>query len=202
MKGKLRGMVYAAVGSLLCCLVMGCATASQKVTVLYQPVVHDGSGSGELYLAGATGTAGHAEVQWVVGTVKNNDGEPLGDIVSPVAPTDLVMDAFRQELTAAGYTTKLVGSLPQGGAKGIVVTGTDIRLEEVSSLVKAEGTSRVKVSVEVWKQGSVVKKLDYEVRISDFAVKDREELLPAILQKALQGVMTQAVPEVIKALGM
>lgn len=201
MKRNRRGMVCAAVSSLLCCLVMGCATASQKVTVLYQPVVHDGTGTGELYLAGATGSAGHADVQWIVGTVKNNDGEQVGDIVSPVAPADLVMDAFRQELAAAGYTTKLVGSLPQGAAKGIVVTGTDIHLEEVSSFIKAEGTSRVKVSVEVWKQGQVVKKLAYEARISDFAVKDRDELLPTTLQKALQEIMKQAVPEIIKVLG-
>lgn len=196
-----RKIVRGAVGLLFALLVAGCATTNQKVTVLYQPVVHDGTGAGELYLAGTGRSAGHADIQWVVGTVKNSDEEPVGDIVSPIASADLVTDAFKQELAAAGYTTNLVGSLPQGTAKGIVVTGADIHLEEVSSLIKAEGTSRVKVSVEVWRQGRVVKKLAYEERISDFAVKDRDQLLPTILQKALQEIMKQAVPEIIKVLG-
>lgn len=196
-----RGVAYAVAGSLLFGFMMGCAAANQKVTVLYQPVVHDVTGAGELYLAGAKGSAGQTDIQWVVGTVKNSAGEPVGDIVLPIAPADLVMDAFKQEFTAAGYSTSLVGLLPQGIAKGIVVTGAEIHMEEVSSLIKAEGTSRVKVSVEVWKQGRVVKKLAYEARISDFAVKDRDQLLPDTLQKALQEIMKQAVPEVIKVLG-
>jgi hypothetical protein len=201
MKRNWRGMLYAVVGSLFCGLTMECATANLKVTVLYQPVVHDGTGAGELYLAGAGGSASPAGVQWILGTVKDSDGEPRGDIVSPIDPADLVMDAFRQELAAAGYAVSTVSSLPSGGAKGLVITGTDIRLDEVSSLVKAEGTSRVKVSLEVWNQGQVVKRLSYEERLSDFAVKDRDQLLPTILQKALQEIMKQAVPEVVRALG-
>lgn len=196
-----RKIVRGAVALLFAVLVGGCATANQKVMVLYQPVVHDGIGAGDLYLAGTGGSTGHADIQWIIGTVKNDDGEPVGDIVTPISPAGLVMDAFKQEFTAAGYTTSLVGSLPQGTAKGIVIAGTDIHLDEVSSLLKAEGASRVKVSVEVWKQGQVIKKLTYEARISDFAVKDRDQLLPTILQKALQQIMKQAVPEVIKVLG-
>lgn len=195
-----RKIARGVVALLFAALVAGCATANQKVTVLYEPVVHDGTGTGDLYVAGGD-TADHADIQWVIGAVKNRDTEQVGDIVSAIAPADLVTDAFKQELALAGYTTNLVGSLPQGAAKGIVVSGADIRLDEVSSLIKVEGTSRVKVAVEMWKQGRVVKKLAYEARISDFAVRDREQLLPTILQKALQEIMKQAVPEVIKALG-
>ena len=44
------------------------------------------------------------------------------------------------------------------------------------------------------------KKIDYESRYSDFAVKDRESLLPDILQNTMQDLMKRAVPDLIKEL--
>ena len=194
-----RKIGQGALGLLFAALVAGCATTNRKVTVLYEPVVHNGTGAGELYLAGAPGTTGHTGVEWVIGTVKNSDGEQLGDIVSPIAPTDLAMDAFKQELTSAGYTVSTAGSLPPQVEKGIAITGVDIHVEEVSSLVKVEGTSRVKITVELWKDGAIFRKLSYESSFSDFAVKDRDLLDQAILQKALQNAMERAIPEIVAA---
>lgn len=194
-----RRIVCGGVGVLLAVMVAGCATGNRKVTVLYQPVVHDGTGVGDLYLAESPGSVGRADIEWVVGTVKNSDGVALGDIVTPIAPADLAVDALKQELTAAGYKVSTVGSLPQQVAKGVVVTGTEIRLEDRSSLVKEEGTSRVKITLELWKNGTKLKKLSYESSFSDFAVKDRESLLQATLQKALQDAMERAIPEIIAA---
>ena len=55
-------------------------------------------------------------------------------------------------------------------------------------------------SVELWKNGRKFRKLDYKSLLSDFAVKDRDLLSPTLLQKSLQEVMKQSVPEIIKAL--
>jgi hypothetical protein len=74
-------------------------------------------------------------------------------------------------------------------------------LEEVSSIIKAEGSSRLIFSLELWKNGKKFKKSNYESRTSDFAIKDRDLLLPAILQNSLQDLMKQAVPDLIKELG-
>ncbi len=195
-----RRIVQGAVALLLAGVMAGCAT-SRKVTLLYQPVVHDGKGAGTLHLAAAPEASNRADIQWVLGTVKNDDGESVGDIVSPIAPVDLVTDALRQELSSAGYTVSTDGSLPPGAAKGVVVTGVEIHLGDVASLVKEEGSSRVKISLELWKNGEKTRKFTYESSFSDFAVKDRDQLLPTILQKALQGAMERAVPEIITVLG-
>ena len=192
-----RRIVYGALGIVLA-LVAGCATGNRKVTVLYQPVVHDGTGSGELYLAGAP-ASGRDDIQWVIGKVKNGDGQVMGDVTSPISPVELATDAFRQELTAAGYTVKSVGALPPQAAKGIVVSGTDIHVVETSSLVKGEVSSRVQVSVELWKNGSAFKKLTYESRLSDFGIRDREFLVESTLKKGLQEIMGSTVPEIVAA---
>lgn len=194
-----RKIVCGAVGLLFLSLMAGCATVNRKVTLLYQPVVHDGTGKGALYLAATPGTTGHADVQWVLGKVKNEDGELVGDIVSPIAPTDVALDALRQELGTAGYKVSTVGSLPQQAAKGIVVTGVDFHLAEAFSLVKSDDKCRVKISMELWKNGAKFRKLSYESSLSDFAVKDRDLLAQNILQKALQDTMQRAIPEIIAA---
>ena len=192
-------IVLGAAGLLFLVLVAGCATTSRKVTMLYQPVVHDGKGAGTMYLAGVPGSTDRADIQWIVGTMKNSDGATVGDIVSPIAPADLVTDALNQELAAAGYSVSSVEALPSTAAKGIVVTGVDIHMNDVASLIKEEGTSRLKITVELWKNGAKFKKLSYESSFSDFAIKDRDQLLPTTLQKALQGAMDRAVPEIIAA---
>ncbi len=182
----------------------GCATLDQKVTLLYQPVVKTAHGTGEVYLATAKGEAWHGKpgaIQWVVGKVKDSRSGREGEILTSVAPGDLVLDALKQELTAAGYRTIWVSTLSPEVTKGIVITRTDLNLDEDSSIIKADGSSRLTTSLELWKNGKMFKKIDYESRYSDLAVRDRDLLLPNILQNTLQDLMKQAVPDLIKELG-
>ena len=181
----------------------GCATVDRKVNVLYQPVVHGSGGTGDLYLAATAGQSSlpkKTAVQWIVGKVKNTDGDKTGDIVTTTAPGDPVLDAFKQELAAAGYKVVPVDVLPLEAAKGLDVSGITVELEETANLVKSEGVCRLAVSVELWKNGRKFRKLAYKSMLSDFAIKDRDLLLPTLLQKSLQGIMKQAVPEIVKAL--
>jgi len=184
-------------------LTAGCATIDRKVNVLYQPVVHGTGGAGDLYLS-ASGRqqwlAGKGTVQWIVGSVKNKDGETTGNVVTGTAPVDQAMDAFRQELAAAGYTVIAVDALPQNAAKGVDIAAVSIELNENFDLVKSDGVSRLTLSVDLWKNGQKIRKLEYRSMLSDFAVKDRDLLLPKLLQKSLQEVMKQAVPEIVKGL--
>jgi hypothetical protein len=190
--------------ALFAVLIAGCATYDQKVTLLYQPVVNAVGGSGELYLAAAGGRAGTGKagsVQWIIGKVKDTDGVQVGDIVTTVSPNDMVLDAFNRELKVSGYRVTQVNTLPEGVSKGVVISSIDMNLEEVVSIVKVEGQSRLTVSLELWKNGKIFKKLYYQTGFSDFAIKDRNTLLPTTLQKALQELMKQAVPEIIRQIG-
>jgi hypothetical protein len=185
-------------------MVAGCATLDQNVTLLYQPVVKAAHGTGEVYLASAKGESWDGKpgsIQWVVGKAKESRTGKEGNIITSIAPGDLVLDALKQELSTAGYRTIWVSALPPDVTKGIVITRTDLNLDEVLSIVKADGSSRLTTSLELWKNGKMFKKIDYESRYSDFAVRDRESLLPNILQNTMQDLMKRAVPDLIKELG-
>ncbi len=180
----------------------GCATVDQRVDILYKPVVHDATGSGTLYLAQVEGQnpggGGPAPVQWILGEVKNEDGEKVASVVTDTAPADLVTDAFTQEFKAAGYTVLPTQALTAEVAKGINLSSVTIRLSEVSSLLKADAKGTIDISVEVWRDGRKLRKLDYEADYSDSAVTGREQLLPDTLQKVVQAIMKRAVPEINK----
>jgi hypothetical protein len=188
---------------LLSALLAGCATVDRKVDVLYQPTVHGTGGAGDLYLSASgrqLAMAAKGTIQWIVGTVKNKDGDKIGNVVTGTAPVDQVMDALKQELSAAGYTVVPVDQPPQNAARGVDVAKVTIELDETSDLVKSDGISRLTVSIDLWKNGQKIRKLEYKSMLSDFAVKDRDLLLPKLLQKSLQEVMKQAIPEIVKGL--
>ncbi len=203
MSGFARNFSRAAGLVFLVSILAGCAT-DRKITLLYQPSVFTTGGSGTLYLAasGARPGSGKAgSVRWVIGKVKNSEGDTVGDVLTAIAPADLVLDAFTQELTKAGYKVIRAKALPGDVAKGVDISGLNLNLVEVSSIMRSEGTSSVTISLELWKNGKKFKRLDYQTGYSDYAIKDRELLLPETLQKALQNLMEQAVPEIIKNMG-
>lgn len=185
-------------------LVTGCATTGdRKVELAYEPTAHATGGSGKLYLAreAGPGAPGEAQgIQWVIGTIRDSDGNKTGSVVTETMPAELVLQAFTAELKGAGYTVTPVAQIPPGAAKGISLVNVKITLDEVSSLPKVEGRSSVKVSAEVWRGGKVVSRLSYETSDSDTTVTHRDEFPGEMLQKSLQHLMQRAVPELVRTL--
>jgi hypothetical protein len=182
-------------------LVSGCAAVDRRVDIPYQPTAKAVGGSGELYLAQEAGQSvpgSTSSVQWIVGAISNNDGEKTGNVVTDIAPADLVMNAFAAEFKAAGYTVVPVRALPAGVARGLRLTSASIRLDDVVSIFKDEAKSVVKISVEPWKNGGKVNRFDYESVYAETAVTDRDQVLPQTLQKSLQTLMERSVPELIR----
>lgn len=201
-KLRLYGLL-AAVTLVVSLLITGCATVDTRVNILYEPVVRASGGSGELYLVqkAAPAVAGESPaVQWILGEVTNKDGEQIGRIVTDLAPNELVANAFSGEFKAAGFAVMPVKALPDNVAKGVSVSSVTITLDEVSSLFKVDAKSTAKISVELWKNGSKLTKLDYEVVYSDSAITGRDQILSDTLKKNLQTLMNRAVPEIIRML--
>lgn len=138
--------------------------------------------------------------EFAVVKVKNGKGKKLGIMVSPIAPAELLRDAFRQELNAAGYSVRLVSALPKDAGRGIAFSHVSMEMEQASGLLAVEGSCKVNIGLDLWRNGARVKKLRYEAGYSDSAIIDRDLLLQATLQQALQDVMKQAIPEVIETL--
>lgn len=141
------------------------------------------------------------QIQWVIGEMKNSDGMVRGNIVIPVSPAMIVREALQQELQKGGYQVQsVIGGLPAGADSGLVLSAVSLHLDETGNLVKTESECRVSFSIEVWKKGAKVNTLSYEARYSDFAIRDRDKLHQAVLQKGLESILKRAVPELIKVL--
>ncbi len=195
---------------LLACLIVvaflsGCATYDQRVTMLYQPAADAVGGSGEIYLAPAGLRPENPDsqgVNWVIGNVKYNDWRQSGKVLSTVSPKDMVLDALKSELTNAGYKVMMVNTLPADAGKGIFVTVSNIKIDEESSVIKDQATCNVTVSLDLWKNGVKLKRLDYQSRYSDTALSvDNMTFLQNLLQNAMQNEMKQAVPDIIRQMG-
>jgi hypothetical protein len=111
-----------------------------------------------------------------------------------------VADAFIQELNAAGYKVKVVPSLPQDAAKGLVFSGVTLKLNDVVEVVKAQAKGSVQVNVEFWKGGAKVKQLDYEESSSNTVMRTNSENLDKTLQDTVKTVTRKAIPEIMRAL--
>ena len=181
----------------------GCATSDLVLKPVYQPV-GDGRGpGGELVLIMSVegpSRPGSDAVSSVYGEVRNSDGKVKGNIISSISPSAFIREALRQELQKAGYDVKFESEMPKTVKNGLVVTKSEISLDETTSIVKMEGTCKISVAVDLWKEGAMIRKLTYEKVVSDYAVRDREKLHNQLLQKTLAAVMKDAQADIVKYL--
>jgi hypothetical protein len=199
---KFKNSVYLLACMIMLALLAGCATYDQSVTMLYHSAADDAGGSGTLYLAPAglrSSSSDSDKVSWIIGNVQYDDWRQSGNVLSTVSPNEMVLDALNSELTIAGYKVMEVNSLPTDVGKGIVVSLSNIKIDENSSVIKDQASCIVNVSLELWKNGNKLRKLDYQSKFSDQALSvDNMTFLQTVLQNAMQDVMKQAVPDIIR----
>jgi hypothetical protein len=136
----------------------------------------------------------------VIGEVLNNREEKVGNIVTEIAPAELIVDAFAGELRRAGYRVIRAKSIPSGGEKGVILAGSSIEMREVNGIFQAEERNRMKVALELWRGGVKLTKLDYDTEFVDSAVRDRRRLAEQTLRTSLRNLLRQAVPEIVRRL--
>jgi hypothetical protein len=197
-RGVIRLLTMAAIFTGL----MGCATPDRRADILYRPAGYATGGSGDLYLVqGVRRPAGEAAgIQWVLGKVTDDDGKQLANIVTDTAPANLVVDALNQELKRAGYNVIVTDSAPAQVNKALTLKEVSILVNDTHSAVRDEAKCTVKMSVEPRRQGSVTGLSAYEAEYSDTGFTDRSHIPADVLQKALQLLMTRAVPDMVKTL--
>ena len=184
-------------------LTAGCAQVSHKVDVLYSPLATYRGGNGALELVTVDSepkSGSEPSIRWVVGKINNSEGGTTGEIISSMHPRDIIANAFKQELTAAGYQINFSKVLDTQTQKGIVFTDISVQLEEIPSFAKLESSCTILLKMDLWKNGSVVKRTEYRSKVSDVAVMDRDQLSPKLYQKAIHDTMQQAVPDIIRQL--
>ena len=191
--------IVVAASALCFALFAGCATTTNPVSVFYSPSTESRGGSGYLFLR--VPSVGKTEkVRWVIGKQKDADGEVIGEVLSANSREDIVADALKRELTAAGYRVESGASLPAEVTKALDLTLIRVELNETVGVTRVEAQGRVKLALDVWKNGVLVKKLSYQSETSDFATLHRDRLPREVIESGLHEVMGQAVPDIVSTL--
>ncbi len=177
-------------------LVSGCARYARTVNTFYDPSATVRSGSGNIYvIIPENQITQSSDVKWVLGNVKNDDNKTIDDVYSSRSPAEIIQAAFSQEFQKAGYT--VIPATKRTGTEERVLdlTTSKIQLEQISDVMDIKAKCRVLVGVDVFKNGQLLKRLQYEATSSKTDIKDRDLLAESVLQESLKSIMKQAVPE-------
>lgn len=190
---------------LMFALVTGCASVNQKISLLYEPVGKARGGSGTIYLAG-TGNNQHKNdlaenVRWVIGSVHDKEGSTIGEVSSPQSAEDILLDALREELQTAGYMVRRVEALPKDGSNGLQLTAYTFNFNKTKAMAKDTGECDISMSLNVFKDGALAKRLQVTYKMSDYAIIDRDFLMPTLGKKTLQKTIPKISAAVISVLG-
>ncbi len=176
----------------------GCVRYAKDVSILYEPITTVRGGSGTLHLVSAADQQTKVDnIKWVIGTVKNDENKKIDEILSTTSATEIVKDAFNQELRRTGYSVLSVTSRPADSAKLIDLTSVDVKLDQLSDIADIKATCTLVISMDIYKKGQLVKKLQYQSKSSENAIKDRDLLANRVLKEAIQSALQKAVPDVI-----
>jgi hypothetical protein len=176
----------------------GCARYAKSVSVLYEPVTTARGGSGTIQLVSSPDQHSRSEnVKWVIGIVKNEENKKVDEILSPLSATEIVKDAFAQELKRAGYSVVSSTARAAEQAKVVNLSSVEVKLDQLSDIADIKATCNLVISIDVYKKGQLFKKLQYQSKSSETAIIDRSLLANKVLHEAIQSAMQKAVPDVI-----
>lgn len=181
--------------------ITGCARYARQVSIVYEPVVSAKGGSGDLYIViPPDQQTQNDKIKWVIGKVENEDGDKIDEVMSPHSGYELVQDALGQELRKAGFGVIPTSARPDAKSNAIDLIKVNLSLDQVSSLTDIKATCRLVVSLDVIKNGALIKKLQYDSTFNKTDIQDRNLLASGLLRDTLQAAMQRAVPDIIAAL--
>ena len=181
----------------------GCAQVAQKVDVLYSPLATFRGGTGTLEIVNLNAqrtSSTDPSLRWVIGQIMDSEGVPVNEVISSIPPYEVITDAFKQELSTAGYRVTSSKALDKSTAKGVVFTDISVQLDEMPLAGRLETSCAIMLKLEIWKSGAVVNRLEYRSKYTDTAVKERQLLPQAVFQQAIREVVQKAVPDIISQL--
>lgn len=185
----------------LCMLQTGCARYAKEINSLHQPVVTAHKGSGDLYIViPENQQSPSARIKWVLGKVTDDENKKIDELTSTRSPAEMAQAALVQELRRSGYNVFPVSQRPASHAKLLDIAKVDVVLDQVSDFADLKATCRVVVDVDIYRNGQLVRKQQYQAASTKTDIKDRNLLARAVLDEAMQAVMLNAVPGIIQQL--
>lgn len=177
-------------------LLSGCARYARTVNDLYEPsaILHKGSGEVTIIIPASQRTTTPG-IRWVLGKVTDNDNNAIDEVFSPRSAAEIIQAAFGEEFKRAGYN--IVPATSRTGTENFAIdlTKTEIELEQTSAIANLKAKCRVLAGVDVYRNGTLIKRLQYEATSLKTDLRDRDLIAGTVMQGAIQSVMEKAVPE-------
>ncbi len=182
---------------LLLLIATGCAPLEKRVDLTYQGFATATGGSGQVFVAEPIMKQNLAALPSDKQLVGKADD---ADIVIKESPTDWLLSALVQELSAAGYDVKTVPSLPANVSKGVQAMILALSANQSSNVLTITTVTEVKLEAQLWKNGQLVKTLTAGARDQEEGMDRSSEPIRRALEKTLQRAMQELVPDIIKTL--
>ncbi len=186
-----------ALGLMALLILGGCATYTKQLVMRYDPITTTRFGGGDLYLINAELQPPTASGAWAIGNTKNGDGVMVDTLWSGVSPAGLVQSALQRELGQTGYAVIPAQKAPDLYSKVVEITEARVVVDQITKVPQVDAVCTISVSLTVMKNGTPVRKLRYEAKSSDLAIKERDRLAETILRNTMQDVMRQAIPDIV-----
>jgi len=186
-----------ALGLMALLILGGCATYTKQLVMRYDPITTTRFGGGDLYLINAELQPPTASGAWAIGNTKNGDGLMVDTLWSGVSPAGLVQSALQRELGQTGYAVIPAQKAPDLYSKVVEITEARVVVDQITKVPQVDAVCTISVSLTVMKNGAPVRKLRYEAKSSDLAIKERDRLAETILRNTMQDVMRQAIPDIV-----
>ncbi|MFA6499568.1 MAG: hypothetical protein WC256_02980 [Desulfurivibrionaceae bacterium] len=175
----------------------GCATYTKQLVMRYDPITTSRFGGGDLYLINAELQPPTASGAWAIGNTKNGDGLMVDTLWSGVSPAGLVQSALQRELSQTGYAVIPAKKAPDLYSKVVEITEARVVVDQITKVPQVDAVCTISVSLTVMKNGTPVRKLHYEAKGSDLAIKNRDQLAETMLRNTMQDLMKQAIPDIV-----
>jgi hypothetical protein len=182
---------------ILLAMVTGCASIEKRVDLTYERSANATGGSGEVFVAQPVMKQNLAALpsgRQVLGKAEDTD------VVIKESPANWLLSALKLELSAAGYDVKAVPTLPSGVSKGVQATMLALSANQSPKVLTVTTVTEVKVEAELWKNGQLIKTLTAGARNQEEGMDRSPEPIRSALEKTLQRVMQELVPDIIKSL--
>jgi hypothetical protein len=177
-------------------LVSGCTRYARNADTLYEPTATVRGGAGDVYIViPESQHTQSADIKWVLGKVMDDENNKIDELFSSQSPAEIVQTALGLEFKRAGYTVIPTTKRPAAEQRVLDLTKTEVELNQISSLVDIKATCRMLVGMDVFRNGQLIKRLQYESTSTKTDLRDRDMLARSVLQEALQSIMLRIVPE-------
>lgn len=180
-------------------LFSGCASYDQRVSLTYETAVNAVGGQGEIFLAKPVekqGAVRTAEGIVVIGEIKETNRR----IITKDDISIWIMNAFKNEMTKAGYSIKTIETLPEDVSKGIRINILKVLVNQETGLLNVKTSTEIKISADVFKNGKLIKTINTGSDSKDMDIDHSSDPITRALQSNLQNTMKYLVPDVIKEL--